>query len=471
MPLGPRRPGAAAAEALEDGLLLARRRPGPLVEDLDPARRRPRSSPSTRRASSAGRSPPARRSSGRGRGGRTRRSPARCHLPARRVIAGLVGGVAPALRRSRWRRRPGRPAPPGSSCSPARLRISSSSTISESRSISPMAPPRSSAVDRVLPPRRSPSALEPQPQPGQRGAQLVGGVGDEVLLRPQQPPDPLGHLVEGARQRALLGAALDRDRGVEVAAGDAARRPVEAADRPRDLLGDQGAGDQPQQQDDAGQRGQVEDRGPHRAVDGGDALGDPHRARRPAVLEHRHRGGEDLGAERLAVAGDLLAAGRAAPPAPPGGRRSCARPARRRSRRAGGRGGRRRSRGRGRWSRRDVDEPLAAPAARAGRAAPRRSPRRRRPGCGPGRAPRSRPGRAGSPPAARRGRSAPAAGRRPAPAGGWPGGLRLLDLRRGEAEADSAHRLDVAWGGWGRRRACAAASRCGRRASWSSRTS
>ena len=66
----------------------------------------------------------------------------------------------------------------------------------------------------------------------------MGGVGDEVLLDPEQAPDPLGHLIEGPRQRALLGAALDRDCGVEIAGRNPARRQIEAADRPGDPLGD-----------------------------------------------------------------------------------------------------------------------------------------------------------------------------------------------------------------------------------------
>ncbi len=133
------------------------------------------------------------------------------------------------------------------------------------------------------------------------------GVGDEVLLDAQQPLHPLCHLVEGAGQRALLGAALDRDAGVEVAAGDLTGGAVEAADRAGDLLRDQRAGNDAKRQHHGGDRGDVEDRGAHGAVDGVDALGDPDRAAGAAVLEHRHRGGEDFGAEGFAVAGDLLA--------------------------------------------------------------------------------------------------------------------------------------------------------------------
>ena len=148
--------------------------------------------------------------------------------------------------------------------------------------------------------------LEPQPQSGQRRPQLMGGVGDEVLLHPQQPLHPAGHLVEGEGQRALLAAALDGDGGVEVAAGNLAGDAVEAANRARDLGRDQAAGDQAEDEDDEGEAADVEDRGTDRAVDRVDALGDPHRAGNPALLGDRRRGRQDFGAEGFAVAGDLL---------------------------------------------------------------------------------------------------------------------------------------------------------------------
>ena len=153
--------------------------------------------------------------------------------------------------------------------------------------------------------------------------------------------------------------------------GDAARGAVEAADRARDLLGDQSAGDDPEQQHDPREGGEVEDRGPHRAVHRVDALGDPDRADRPAALEDRDRGGEDFGAEGLAVAGDLLAAARERrlTSGPVGV--AAARRRRRPSRRAARRRRRRRSPGRGRFRRRRR-RGAAAAAGAAGRPARRR---------------------------------------------------------------------------------------------------
>ncbi len=68
------------------------------------------------------------------------------------------------------------------------------------------APPkaaRSRARPRPGPPRRRRAGLaggrlEPQPQPGQRGAQLVGGVGHEGALGLEYRAEPVRHLVEAS---------------------------------------------------------------------------------------------------------------------------------------------------------------------------------------------------------------------------------------------------------------------------------
>ncbi len=86
---------------------------------------------------------------------------------------------------------------PGCSCSPARLRTRSSSTICESRSTSDI--PASSRLARgSLVRRRLADLLELQPQPGERRAQLMRGVGDEVALAAEQARHPLRHLVEAS---------------------------------------------------------------------------------------------------------------------------------------------------------------------------------------------------------------------------------------------------------------------------------
>ena len=56
-----------------------------------------------------------------------------------------------------------------------------------------------------------------------RRAQLVRGVGDELLAGAVEDREALLHLVEGHRQLADLVAGVDRDRGREVAVGDLLR--------------------------------------------------------------------------------------------------------------------------------------------------------------------------------------------------------------------------------------------------------
>ena len=52
--------------------------------------------------------------------------------------------------------------------------------------------------------------LEPQPQAGERGAQLMRRIGDELGLGLQRTRQPVGHEVERAGERALLPASLAR---------------------------------------------------------------------------------------------------------------------------------------------------------------------------------------------------------------------------------------------------------------------
>ena len=146
--------------------------------------------------------------------------------------------------------------------------------------------------------------LEPQPQPAQRRAQLVRGVRDELPLAGDEPLEPCGHVVERAREPALLRAALDGRARRQVAARDTAGRLVEAPYRAGDLRRDHRSGreaeDEHEQPD-----GDQPDRGPPRgAPDRVDALRHPHGADRvgAARLQHRHRGGEDRLVERLAAA-------------------------------------------------------------------------------------------------------------------------------------------------------------------------
>ena len=90
--------------------------------------------------------------------------------------------------------------------------------------------------------------LEPQLQAGERGAELVRGVGDELALAVDQALEPRAHLVERAREALLLGGALDRHAGVQVALAEAGGGVVEAAQRAGDLAGDQRAGAEAEQE-------------------------------------------------------------------------------------------------------------------------------------------------------------------------------------------------------------------------------
>ena len=90
--------------------------------------------------------------------------------------------------------------------------------------------------------------LEPQPQAGERRAQLVRRVRHELALAAQRARQPAGHVVERGGHLALLGRALDARARVEIAAGDAPRGAGEAAQRLRERAGEQPGHDQAEQQ-------------------------------------------------------------------------------------------------------------------------------------------------------------------------------------------------------------------------------
>ena len=71
-----------------------------------------------------------------------------------------------------------------------------------------------------------------RPQPGQRGAQLVRGVGDESSLRVERGREPAQHFIEGVGQLFdLVPGSAQRDAFVEVALGQAVRRGGHGAER------------------------------------------------------------------------------------------------------------------------------------------------------------------------------------------------------------------------------------------------
>ena len=70
-----------------------------------------------------------------------------------------------------------------------------------------------------------------------RRAQLVRGVGDELLAGAVELGEAALHLVEGAGELAELAGGVDRDAGGEVAVGDRARRVLDPPHPLRDHLG------------------------------------------------------------------------------------------------------------------------------------------------------------------------------------------------------------------------------------------
>ena len=145
----------------------------------------------------------------------------------------------------------------------------------------------------------APASSSRSRRPGQRRAQLMRRVGDELGLGPQRARQPLGHEVERARERALLPAALHRRARVEVARGDPVGRRAEPLDRPGDPACEQERGEQRGEQHREHRRPRCRRRAAHGVVDRVDALRQPHGADDAPAGEHRRGGGEDLRVERL----------------------------------------------------------------------------------------------------------------------------------------------------------------------------
>ena len=86
--------------------------------------------------------------------------------------------------------------------------------------------------------------LEAQPERGQRRAQLVRGVGDELLLRVEQCVEPRHRLVELGGNGADFRRALLRCAGIEIARADGSggllERRQRLRQRPREAEPDEG---------------------------------------------------------------------------------------------------------------------------------------------------------------------------------------------------------------------------------------
>ena len=143
--------------------------------------------------------------------------------------------------------------------------------------------------------------LQPQAQPRERCAQLMGGVGDEVALGGERAPEPVGHVVEGVRDLAVLGARPSAWRARR------GRRPRRRAVRVRPRSGRDREPASPREDQPERERGDAEAEERERVaadlvVDRVDGLRDPHRAGRATRVDDRHGGEEQVLVERVAVA-------------------------------------------------------------------------------------------------------------------------------------------------------------------------
>ncbi len=251
---------------------------------------------------------------GRGRAGRTTTGAGPGAGSGRHGLLALGGDRREALDRPVGSVAPDPRSSPGSSRSPARLEhqqlVDDLGEPVDLRHAARRAPGRTSgsADSACASSRRSRS-----PASGVRSWCEASATKSRWLASSRR--DALGHLVERARERALLGAALDRrarGRGRRRRRG---RRPRRAACSGRATWrGDHRAGGRPSSSTTPPISTRPSDGAAHRAVHRGDALGDAHRAADVArVRQDRHGGGEDVVFERVAAARDLQ---RRCPPAP-----------------------------------------------------------------------------------------------------------------------------------------------------------
>ena len=94
-------------------------------------------------------------------------------------------------------------------------------------------------------PALGPDRLQPELDPGQRRAELVRGVGDEVALRGEVGRELAGHAVERAAELVDLLRALRLDARVEVAAPEPAGGRAQLLHRPGDRAGQDPGEDEP----------------------------------------------------------------------------------------------------------------------------------------------------------------------------------------------------------------------------------
>ena len=460
---------AAAMEALEHRILLALVRPGPWSRtSMSPSRA---ASCTARRARSGSRSRPARRGCGRA-------SSARGTVGGRRA-AGAATSTSPRPRRPAapsGPRRGARHRPvvgPAPAPSAARLRTSRSSTIA-GQPVDLAASPRRARARRH---RGRSSRVPPRGAAARRSAGCAAGARRRRRTAAGAASSPASRSVIALNERASDCCSTlpsTGARGSRSPPAIAACDRLQAPQRPRDPARDQRPGDDARS---PARRAPASAEPPSAATargHRGDRLRDPHRADHAARAQRSApRWPAARSPQRRAEAPILDAA-----PAQRGGDlgplawRRRRRPARPLS--AGTRPRASTTMTRPRDVRRPPHERgELRGAARPRRAGRRRSRRPRRPGRAPAGAPRRRRGRGRS---ASSGTASETTASRSdvggAPAERRPRSVTPASARRraGAAEADAADRVDGA-ARPGPRRACGAAFRRGRRASWSTRTS
>ena len=145
-------------------------------------------------------------------------------------------------------------------------------------------------------------SLEPQPQPGQRCAELMRRVADELALSLDRLLEPLGHVVEGDRDLPLLAGTGDVSARIELAVLDAPRRARERAQRPGERACEHPGETETERERHEPDADYDEYVPAHARADRVDALSDAH----GAAAQDRHRGVEKIAAERVAVPRSLL---------------------------------------------------------------------------------------------------------------------------------------------------------------------
>ena len=146
--------------------------------------------------------------------------------------------------------------------------------------------------------------LQPQPQAGERRAELMGGVGDEGLLAPHEVLQPGRGAVEGLGQRAHLrrSAGLGDATG-QVALTDVAGGLLDLPQGPGDGTGDDDADAGHHDERHQGDAGQPEPVAAAAVVDLTGRVGHPHGPPHEPARGHGHGGVHEIGAERVGAAG------------------------------------------------------------------------------------------------------------------------------------------------------------------------